>query len=80
MKRLIASDYPIFTPVEGQTYLNNNGINYTCIEVLGQGKAIMRSESGWTCTCNGIRKLDNDTIEWDYSTGGKFAKTSTRTK
>lgn len=71
MKRLA---YPIFTPVEGETYLNNNGINYTCVEVLGQGKAIMKSESGWICTCHGIRKLDNDTIEWDYSTGGKFAK------
>ncbi len=79
MKRLISSvkqaSYPIFTPEVGSSYENNNGTVYICLEVLDTGVAVMKSEnSGWTCECHGIRMLDNGTIEWDWSTKGKFAK------
>ena len=76
MKRLInASDNGVlFNPVEGETYLNTNGQQYKCIQLTGQYTAIMRSNGGWTCECHDIRLYDNNTIDWAYSTGGKFAK------
>ena len=76
-----ASNGVLFTPVEGDVYLNKNGSQYKCIEVIKPYTAIMKSvDSGWTCKCYTIRRYEDNTIEWDYSTGGRFAKRTANLK
>lgn len=65
-------------PVVGQTYQNRNGRQYLCMEVrkrhpLCDAAAVFRRLSdGWTLTAHGIVQYEDGTIEWNYSTGGRW--------
>lgn len=65
-----------FNPAVGDEYINEgNGIIYRCIERLDEpGTAILQSiESGWTFKAHGLGMYSDGMIDWDFSTGGRFA-------
>lgn len=65
-----------FNPAVGDEYINEgNGIIYRCIECLDEpGTAILQStESGWTFKAHGLGMYSDGMIDWDFSTGGRFA-------
>lgn len=63
-----------FKPTPGSTYENHGGGTYLCLRVYeSEDKAIMQNiASGWTCICYGIGFYFDQTIDWDWSTGGHF--------
>lgn len=67
-----------FTPEVGKIYQNQFGETFRCLEVVGsdyERKAVMQNvKSLWTFQANGCGMYENGTIDWDYSTGGHFAK------
>ena len=62
-----------FAPERGQTYINEgDGHMYYCMNADGDS-ALMRSIwSGWTFRAHGVGRYEDGTIDWDYSTGGRF--------
>lgn len=63
-----------FVPMEHLIYRNRGGGCFLCRRVFRSGvDAIMQNiTSGWTFTAHGIRRYEDGTIVWDYSTGGRF--------
>lgn len=70
-----------FEPVYGQLYTNKGGGTFRCqggihktpYTVEEAYSAIMvNTKTGWTFTANGLIQYEDGTIEWDYSTGGRF--------
>ena len=60
-------------PVPGVIYHNRNGVDYKCIEALSDHSAIMeRVTDKWTFTAHGVQRYHDGTIEWNYSTGGRW--------
>lgn len=63
------------TPETGTIYLNHNGNEYLCTKVNEDGSAIMeRLKDGWTLTAHGVCQYEDGTIEWDYSSGGRWTR------
>lgn len=63
--------------VENHIYTNHNGSDYLCKSISDSNSAVMeRIKDGWTLTAHGIQKYADGTIEWDYSTGGRWVRTS----
>lgn len=71
-----------FKPVEGETYINRNGGAYKCVGSIHEtpycvGPAysarLVNLASGWELTANGLIMYPDGTIEWDYSSNGRFA-------
>lgn len=61
--------------LEGAAYLNRNGYKYLCKSVCQSNKATFeRLSDGWTLIAHGVHFYEDGTIDWDYSTGGYFAK------
>lgn len=59
----------------GCTYTNRNGNDYLCKSIPDENSAVMeRLTDGWTLTAHGIQMYGNGTIEWDYSTGGRWIR------
>lgn len=57
----------------GNIYKNHGGGDYLCRDIFSIGNAIMRNtKSGWEFVAHGVVMYEDGTIEWDYSTGGKF--------
>lgn len=57
----------------GAIYKSKNGIMYRCIRRVGVDRFILKSiPCGWTFTAVTITAYEDGTIEWDYSTGGRF--------
>ena len=66
-----------FAPVPGEVYENHGGGTFRCLRSLYGTEAEMQNiKSGWTFTAHGCRRYQDNTIEWDYSTGGRFEKCS----
>lgn len=64
------------TPEQGKIYRNKGGGEFFCIRGF-DGNAIMRNTaSGWIFKANGVIQYEDNTIEWDYSTGGHFGHRS----
>lgn len=62
------------TPERGKIYKNKGGGEFLCIRGY-DGDAIMQNiASRWTFVAHGIIQYDDDSIEWDYSTGGHFER------
>lgn len=67
-----------FVPQVGQVYQNRNDRSYLCLSVekrllLNDTTAQMRRTSdGWTLTAHGLIRYEDGTIEWNYSTGGRW--------
>ncbi len=74
-------------PVVGQIYINRNGGKYLCTGnlfyendaqsqravSLGEHVAYMeRVKDGWSLAAHGVIEYEDGTIEWNYSTGGRF--------
>lgn len=67
-------EYPqLFTPVAGETYRNHGGGEFRCLEVSLNMATFVNVKSGWTLNAHGVRKYSDGSIEWDYSTNGRFA-------
>lgn len=61
--------------IVGQIYTNHNGSDYLCKSITDDNSAEMeRVTDGWTLVAHGLQKHEDGTIEWDYSTGGHWAK------
>ena len=69
-----------FVPQVGQVYQNRNDRSYLCLSVekrplLNDTTAQMRRTSdGWTLTAHGLIRNGAGTIEWNYSTGGRWSE------
>lgn len=64
-----------FTPQPGTNYRNRNVGVFECVGTFDSkdGGAVMKNRaSGWTFNAHGIGIYDDDSIDWDYSTGGHF--------
>lgn len=67
----------LFFPDVGQVYHNRNGCDYECTAVYPAGRAAMRRiKDGWTLVAVGVRQCRDGAIEWDYSLGGCWTKSS----
>lgn len=61
-------------PERGKVYKNKGGGEFLCIRGF-DGNAIMQNTaSGWTFKANGVIQYEDDSVEWDYSTGGHFER------
>lgn len=56
----------------GKSYLNVNGIRYECVSAIDDDTYILKSSGGWELTAHNITRHQDGSIEWDYSTKGKF--------
>ncbi len=61
----------------GEIY-NKHGGRYKCLQAYENGDAKMINVgSGWCFDANCVTLYDDGTIEWDFSTHGKFVKEGT---
>ena len=80
-------DKQYIIPVVGQSYHNRGGGEYRCTGnslymndaqeqralALGEHIAYMeRVKDGWKLDAHGVIQYADGTIEWNYSTGGRF--------
>ncbi|MGN0106374.1 MAG: hypothetical protein ACI4A5_01595 [Hominilimicola sp.] len=57
----------------GEIYNNKYGGRYKCLDAYENGDAKMINiDSGWCFDANCVTLYDDGTIEWDFSTHGKF--------
>lgn len=65
-----------FCPLPGQIYRNHGGGEFRCLRGLRDPyDAVMQNTaSGWILQAHGCGVYPDGTIDWDYSTGGYFAK------
>lgn len=64
-----------FTPKTGEWYRNENGAEYYCVcgrTGVAPAMATMKSKSGWQFIAHGIGIYIDGSIDWDYSTSGRF--------
>lgn len=66
-----------FVPVTGRRYqLHSNSVfvsEFVCMLVNAGDSAVFQNvNSGWTFTAHGLGIYNDLTIDWDYSTGGRF--------
>lgn len=66
-----------FVPKVNDIYRNRNGQVYRCTNVVGNGNAetiayFTRLSDGWSLAAHGPQIYEDETIEWDYSTGGHW--------
>ena len=76
-------------PIIGQIYRNRNGGEYRCTGnsfymndtqkqralSLGEHIAYMeRVKDGWSLSAHGVIQYEDGTVEWNYSTGGRFLR------
>lgn len=62
-----------FVPEAGKVYRNHGGGTFRCLRELGGTTVEMQNtKSEWTFTAHGCRIYGDGTIEWDYSTRGRF--------
>ena len=63
-----------FTPERGKIYKNQGGGTFRCLaSSRTAGRATMRNTaSGWTFVAHDCGIDPDGTIDWDFSTGGKF--------
>lgn len=60
------------TPKEGRVYHNRNGRDYLCIGSEDGAPTMQRVTDGWTLEAHGVVQYEDGTIEWGYSTGGRW--------
>lgn len=70
-----------FTPTPGSTYKNQGGGTFKCLRSGGfmtEYDAVMQNTaSGWTFTAHGCGGYEDGTMDWDYSSGGRFEEVKT---
>lgn len=64
-----------FTPGIGRVYTGaGSSGTYRCIDSWCREAILQNLRSGWTFLAHGIGCYADGAIDWDYSTGGSFAK------
>lgn len=70
-----------FKPTTGTVYTNKGGGTFLCGDVwendtpsLSYCARMTNTKSGWTFIAHGLVQYEDGTIEWDYSTGGRWGK------
>lgn len=69
-----------FIPQVGHIYRNRNGQQYLCLKVelkMPRSDTVVlfrRISDGWTLQAHGPIRYGDNTIEWNYSTGGHWSK------
>lgn len=70
-----------FMPTPGTVYINKGGGAYLCGVVWKNDTqdpsycaSMTNIKSGWTFIAHGITQYTDGSIEWDYSTGGRFGE------
>jgi len=59
----------------GKVYTNRNGSEYLCKAILESRCYVMeRVKDGWTLEAHIITMYEDGTIEWDYSTCGRWTR------
>lgn len=74
-----------FEPTPGTVYENKGGGTYRCVDSwqdvsedpswhcpLRWNARMVNTKSGWSIEARGLWLYPDGTIEWDYSTGGRF--------
>lgn len=65
-----------FTPRVGQIYTNQGGGTFLCTDSdeihLPYNATMQNTASGWTLCAKGCGIYEDGTIDWDYSTNGRF--------
>lgn len=61
----------------GKTYRNKNGSSFVCMSPQPDKWSckLQNVNTGWTFYAHIITMYEDGTIEWDYSSDGKFEKT-----
>lgn len=74
LKELEAAQRVPFTPMPGKIYHNRGGGEFRCLKCLGPlHHAVMQNTaSGWVLNAHGCGIYPDETIDWDYSSGGHF--------
>lgn len=62
-----------FIPKRGEIYKNAGGGEFLCLE-SSLAPTMVNINSGWTFTAHVCARYEDGSIEWDYSTGGRFMK------
>ncbi len=60
--------------VPGHVYVNRGGGEFRCERITVTGTYFVNVKSGWRFKAVGVVMYDDGTIEWDYSTDGRFIK------
>lgn len=63
-----------FLPKAGEVYQNRGGAKFRILSITEDGAVVLNELSGWMCTVHCITLYRNGSIEWDYSSGGRFLK------
>lgn len=61
-----------FLPEVGKTYRNAGGGEFRCEWAVGTDAGMVNVKSGWSFHAHGCRSYFDGSIEWDYSTDGRF--------
>lgn len=71
-----------FTPKPGKIYKNAGGGSFRCLRAEGfiadHNAEMQNTASGWTFTAHGCGIYGDGTIDWDFSTGGRFEEVAAR--
>lgn len=70
-----------FRPVAGTVYTNKGGGTFLCGDVWENDTPqrsycarMVNTKTGWTLTAHGLIQYEDGTIEWDYSTDGRWGE------
>lgn len=65
-----------FTPEVGRHYVDQRRMSrYVCLYVDSDGTAVLQNvASKWTFVAHGCGMYEDGSIDWDYSTQGRFVK------
>jgi hypothetical protein len=64
-----------FIPERGKIYQNQGGGRFLCLQSDDNTNAVMQNiVSKWTFMAKGCAVYPDETIDWDHSTDGFFAK------
>ena len=62
-----------FLPTVGEVYKNKGGGTYRCVKIYSiRDVRMINVNSGWEFTAHTIQRYPDGTIEWDYSTDGRW--------
>lgn len=69
-------------PVPGKTYTLRGGGEYRCLRIVNEdakhprdcSARMIRDKDGWTLTVHGLQQNPDGTVEWDYSTQGRWSR------
>lgn len=61
-----------FQPEVGKEYRNRNGGIFECLFMEGDTAELRNIKTGWQFVAHGCQQHEDGSIEWNFSTGGRF--------